>query len=215
MVKGIKSRIQKEDTKGEILENLLSKDLTALDLSEILEINESAVRRHLNKLESDGLINSYFEKADKGRPKKYFTLTDEGKELFPREIELLLELIIKNIQESLDEDTSHRLKENLVENLIDLFPEFDEEDSSEEKIEKVVEGFDELGFYSSYDKEDGSYRISYKNCAFGNLPKDEAYWLCDAHRRVIKKLLDDMNIQQERSMLEGNDSCVQKIGDKK
>ncbi len=213
MIKRIKSRIQTEDTKGEILENLLSNDLTALDLAEILEINESAVRRHMNKLESDGLIGSYFEKAEKGRPKKYFSLTDEGKKLFPREIELLLELIIKNIQEGLDEDASHRLKENLVEDLIDLFPEFDEEDTMEDKIEKMVKGFDELGFYCSYQEEDGAYLISYRNCAFGNFPKREANWLCDIHRKVIKQLLDELDIQQERSMLEGDNSCVQKIGE--
>jgi len=213
MIKRMKSRIQTEDTKGEILENLLSKDLTALDLAEILEINESAVRRHLNKLESDGLINSYFEKAEKGRPKKYFSLTDEGKKLFPREIELLLELMIKNIQEGLDEDVSLRLEEKLVEDLIDLFLEFDEEDTMEDKIEKLVRGFDELGFYCSYQEEDGAYRISYKNCALGNLPKKEAYWLCDIHRKVIKQLLDEIDIQQERSMLEGDNSCVQRIGE--
>ena len=213
MIKRIKSKIQTEDTKGEILENLLSKDLTALDLAEILEINESAVRRHLNKLESEGLINSYFEKAEKGRPKKYFTLTDEGKKLFPREIELLLELMIKNIQEDLDEDASLRLEENLVKDLIDLFPEFDEEDTMEDKIEKMVKGFDELGFYCSYQEEDGAYLISYRNCAFGNLPKKEAYWLCEIHKRAIKELLDLQNIQQERSMLEGDNSCIQKIGE--
>ncbi len=212
MIKRMKSRIQTEDTKGEILENLLSKDLTALDLAEILEINESAVRRHLNKLESDGLIDSYFEKAEKGRPKKYFSLTDEGKRLFPRQIELLLELMIKNIQEGLDEDASLRLEENLVEDLINLFPGFDEKDSMEDKIEKLVKGFDELGFYCSYHEEDDTYRISYRNCAFGNLPKKEAYWLCDIHRKVIKELLDELDIQQERSMLEGDNSCVQRIG---
>ncbi len=212
MVKRIKSRIQKEDTKGEILENLLSKDLTALDLAEILEINESAVRRHLNKLESKGLIDSYFEKADKGRPKKYFKLTDEGRELFPREIELLLEHIIKNIEEVLDEDASRNLEEKLVEDLIDLFPETEEEDSTKDKIEKVVEGFDELGFYCSYHEEDGTYRISYRNCAFGNLPKKEANWLCTIHRNVIKELLDERDITQEKSMLEDDNSCVQKIG---
>jgi len=213
MTKAIKGRLQTEDTKSEILENLLSKDLTALDLADILSINESAVRRHLNKLESDGLVGSYFERADKGRPKKYFELTEEGEELFPREIELLLGLMIKNIHEVLDEDVSRELEENLVQDLIDRFPEVYEKDDTETKIKKVVKGFDELGFYSSYHEENGTYKISYRNCAFGNLPEKEAYWLCKIHKKVIRKILDDFDLQQEKSMLEGDNSCVQKIGE--
>ena len=213
MAKGTESTLQRKDTKGEILENLLSQDLTALDLAEILEINESAVRRHLNRLESDGLIHSYFEKADRGRPKKNFELTEQGEKLFPRETELLLELIIKNIHEVLDKEISRELKEKLVQDLIDRFPEVYEKDDTETKIKKVVKGFDELGFYSSYHEENGTYKISYRNCAFGNLPEKEAYWLCKIHKKVIRKILDDFDLQQEKSMLEGDNSCVQKIGE--
>ncbi|MFW5945498.1 MAG: helix-turn-helix transcriptional regulator [Candidatus Natronoplasma sp.] len=213
MVADRKNRIKLDGTKGEILENLLSTDLTALELSDILSINESAVRRHLNNLESDGLVESYFEKADKGRPKKYFTLTDGGKKTFPRQIELLLELIIRNIKEEFDEDVSSSLKEKLVNDLIGLFPEVDEDEILERKIEKVVEGSNEMGFYTSYSEEDGSHHLSFRNCAFGDLPKEEARWLCEAHKKVIEELLGGVELQQKSSMVEGDHTCIQRISD--
>ncbi|MFP4001021.1 MAG: helix-turn-helix transcriptional regulator [Candidatus Natronoplasma sp.] len=213
MVTGRKKGIKISGTKGEILENLLSKDLTALELSDLLSINESAVRRHLNNLESGGLVNSYFQKADRGRPKKYFSLTDEGKKIFPRQVEHLLDIIIKNIKDEFSEDISSRLKEKMVEDLIDLFPEVDEDEELEKKIEKVVQGSNEVGFYASYSKKNGSYKLKFKNCAFGGLPKEEARWLCELHRRVIGELLEGSEIQQQSSMVDGDKSCVQKVGE--
>lgn len=208
-----KNRLEANDTKSEILENLLCNDLTALDLSDMLGINESAVRRHLNKLKSSGLVEAYFEKAEKGRPKKYFSITDEGKELFPRQIELLLELVIKNLREEFDEEVTDKLADKLVYDLQQMLPTVYKEEDFDQKIEKIVEGFDELGFYSSFYDTDGQYKVKYRNCAFGNLSSEEAGWLCDIHRRVIEEMLEDPEIEQERSMLEGDKSCVQMIGE--
>lgn len=90
--------LQSGTTRSKILNLLLSQDLTALDISDRLGINESAIRRHLKNLENQELVDPYFKKVKKGRPKKYFSLTDSGEDLFPRETELLLTILIKHIQ---------------------------------------------------------------------------------------------------------------------
>ncbi len=211
----IKSKNRKEanDTKSEILENLLSKDLTALDLADILDINESAVRRHMNQLKSNGLVETYFEKAEKGRPKKYFSITDEGKELFPKQIQLLLRLIIKNLRQEFDDDVFDKMANLLVQDLLKKLPDIDERADFREKIESMVQGFDELGFYASYLDNNESHKVRYKNCAFGNLSKEEALWLCNIHQKVIEKMLDHPEIKQEKSMINGDQSCIQRIGE--
>jgi len=212
MVAPTEKRIRSEDTKSKILESLLSEDLSALDLTNILEINESAVRRHLKTLEAEGLVEAYFEKSGKGRPKKYFTITDEGKKLFPDQLGLLLELTIRSIMEGFDKKISSELADLLVQELIESFPEMDEEDSLQDRVEKVAQAFDELGFYCDYSTTGGSYRLRFRNCAFGNLPEEEARWLCGIHKRVLQELLKEADIQQEKSMLEGDNNCVQRIG---
>ncbi len=200
-----------ENTRTEILNELLDRDLTALDITDILGINESAVRRHLDKLENRGLIDSYFVKASQGRPKKYFTITEEGKKLFPQETELMLNLLIKSLKDTLDEERLEEISDLVTEGVGEYFPEVHEEEDLERKIEKIVKGSDELGFYSSYSRDNEHYKIKYKNCAFGNLPVKQASWLCNIHRKIVSDLLGDVKIQQEESMLKGDKICVQRI----
>ncbi len=202
-----------ENTRTKILNEMLSRDLTAINLVDILEINESAVRRHLNKLENEGFVESYFEKADKGRPKKFFTITDEGEELFPKETELILNTLIKNMKDQLGKETLEEFSDLVVEDLKEYFPEIEEEEDLENKIAKVVNASDELGFYSSYDRENDHYSIVYENCVFGDLPQEQAAWLCKIHVKIIDDLLGEVDIEQKKSMLEGDKVCLQKIGE--
>lgn len=194
------------------MRHLLGEDLTAIDLSDILGINESAVRGHLGKLENEGLVESYFEKADIGRPKKYYGLTDEGKGLFPRETELMLGFLVKRIREKYGEEDMDDLADGLAEDIAAMFPSIEPDDDLETRIEKLVEGFDELGFFSSYEKRNDHYTVTYRNCVFGDLPGEHASWLCDIHQRMIRKVLGDVEIDQKRSIVTGDKICVQDIG---
>lgn len=208
-------KAEDKDTKANIMEELLKEDLTALNLADILDINESAVRRHLNTLESQGLVTSYFEKASKGRPKKYFELSEEGRKKFPKQSDLLLSLLIKEMKEECYEDRMTKISDDMVEEMKEYFPDVKGDDEFEKKIEDIVNGFDELGFYCSYSRENGSYTIEYRNCAFGNLPKDQASWLCEIHQKLLRELLGDLKIEKKKSRLNGDKICIQKIDEKK
>lgn len=60
-----KLKIPTENTRTTILKHLLDKDLSAIDLSGKLGINESGIRRHLNILEERGYIRHYFKKSNR------------------------------------------------------------------------------------------------------------------------------------------------------
>ncbi|MEF8873386.1 MAG: ArsR family transcriptional regulator [Candidatus Thermoplasmatota archaeon] len=201
-----------ENTRTEILDELLGRDLTALDIADILDINESAVRRHLNRLEKNGLIESYFEKASKGRPKKYFSITEEGEKLFPKESDLILNILIKALKERMDEKELDEISDLVAEELKEYFPEVGEEEDIEKRVEKFVEGSKELGFYSSYGKEEDHYTMKHKNCVFGDLPAEQASWICRIHRKAVSDILGSVDIEQEKSMHEGDKICLQKVG---
>ncbi|MBS3816163.1 MAG: ArsR family transcriptional regulator [Candidatus Thermoplasmatota archaeon] len=201
-----------ENTRTEILDELLGQDLTAIDIADILSINESAVRRHLNRLEKNGLIDSYFEKASKGRPKKYFEITEEGEKLFPKETELILNILIKSIKDRMDEEELKEIADLVAEELKEYFPEVEEKEDIEKRIEKFVKSSKELGFYSSYSKEEDHYTMKHKNCVFGDLPAEQASWICSIHRKVVSDILGPVDIEQEKSMVEGDKICLQKVG---
>jgi len=193
--------------------NLLDKDLTALDLVEILEINESAVRRHLDILEQEELVESYFEKAEKGRPKKYHRLTEEGKDMFPTEVDMILDHLVGYILENYGEEELENIGEGLSEKLSERFPKISEDDDLENRVKKIVKGFNDLGFFCEYRKGGEDYFIKYKNCIFGDLAKKRSNWLCQVHRKLLEDKLEDVEISQDRSMFKGDKFCRQMIGD--
>ena len=193
--------------------SLLDKDLTALDLVKILDINESAVRRHLEILEQEELVESYFEKAEKGRPKKYFRLTEEGKAIFPKEIDIVLDHLVDHILDNYGKEELQKVGDGLSEKLSERFPEVSEDDDLETRVRKIVQGFNDLGFFCEYKKEGEDYFIKYKNCVFGEIPKKRSNWLCHVHRKLLKDKLEDVEISQDRSMFKGDKFCRQIVGE--
>ena len=73
-----------EGTKQAILERLLPHERHVLAVADELRIRESAIRRHFDQLEAMGLVRGFFRQEGLGRPKKYYTITDAGKDIFPR-----------------------------------------------------------------------------------------------------------------------------------
>ncbi|MDF2745390.1 MAG: transcriptional regulator, partial [Actinomycetia bacterium] len=58
--------------------------LSAPQLAELLQLSSVGLRRHLARLERDGLVTSATEKPKRGRPTAVYRLTDAGLETFPR-----------------------------------------------------------------------------------------------------------------------------------
>ncbi len=74
-----------QDTKQRILTLLkMNGGLTTGDLSEMLGISATAVRRHLNALESRGLITHRAEQRGMGRPSFIYELTANASSVFPQ-----------------------------------------------------------------------------------------------------------------------------------
>ena len=98
-----------QDTKQRILTLLkMNGGLTTGDLSEMLEISATAVRRHLNTLESQGLITHRTEQRGMGRPSFIYELTAGASTVFPQSYvafatSVLEDLIELNGEEKLDE----------------------------------------------------------------------------------------------------------------
>jgi predicted ArsR family transcriptional regulator len=80
------------------------------ELAEGLAITKNAVRQHLVTLERDGLVEMRGTLPTGGRPRELYTLTDKGRELFPRQYSWFAELLVGLLKEQLG---SPRLKEKL------------------------------------------------------------------------------------------------------
>ncbi len=74
-----------QDTKQRVLSLLkMNGGLTTSDLSDMLGISATAVRRHLNTLEAQALVSHRTEQRGMGRPSFIYELTDRASDVFPQ-----------------------------------------------------------------------------------------------------------------------------------
>jgi len=206
--------IPSEDTRTDILKYLLSKDLTAVELSRELGINESAVRRHLDILEKKGLIEHYFEKAIRGRPKKYYRITKGGEGLFPSRSDFLLESVLDAMVDTYGEKSLDKIEDCLIDRITSMLSDLDDSNKFHNKVEAIARMFDDMGFYASHEFDDGEHYLRYENCAFSDLSERYASWLCNIHCEVVKNALGDIELEQIRSAAQGDKICIQKVGER-
>jgi len=203
-------KLPRNDTRTTILTELLGKDMTAIQLMDELEINESAVRKHLKRLEERGLIQHEFRKVKKGRPKKFFKLTDKGAKVFPRREDMFLNIFIRKVVDRFGEKGLHEVLDLVLEELLEYFPKRGDE-SLENALNEMVERFNELGFYASLSEDEDGYIIEYKNCVFEEVADELGGEMCRIHRGILSKALGDVEVDNETSQISGDKVCRQRI----
>ncbi|MDO4792908.1 MAG: PadR family transcriptional regulator [Filifactor alocis] len=52
------------------------------EISAHVDISEGTIYPLLRRLKSDGCVNTYLKESQSGPPRKYYTLTDYGREMF-------------------------------------------------------------------------------------------------------------------------------------
>lgn len=89
-----------QDTKQRILTLLkMNGGLTTGDLGDMLDISATAVRRHLNTLEAQGLISHRTEQQGMGRPSFVYELTADAANVFPQSYAAFATTILQDLVE--------------------------------------------------------------------------------------------------------------------
>lgn len=83
------------DTRASIVDLLRRRAHSVADLAAAMSLSEVAIRRHLQVLERDGLVDAETVRRDgPGRPSARYTLTDRAQRLFPdNSAQLAIELL--------------------------------------------------------------------------------------------------------------------------
>jgi DeoR family suf operon transcriptional repressor len=197
-------------TRGRILEELAVAPLTARELAKKLGIQESAARGHLGRMEERGLVLPTFRREGVGRPRKRFTLTPQGQELFPRKYDLILDSVVDELLASKGEgfvsalfaEAAHRMAREVARSL-------PENASEEERIRHVVGALNDLGFRSHLERsEDGRPRIVRTNCIFRHSALTHPFLMCDVFdKNLTEALLGESGVSLEDSIGRGGIRC--------
>ena len=185
-------------TKRMILILLLDGPKTTGEIANKLQIQKSAVRVHLESLQIEQTVKSYFRSERFGRPTRVYTITESGRELFPRKYDMILSLLIQRIEEKEGREYVKRIIRSIADNIAsDIREKIKKSDSTDDldKSLNIVNSFlNELGFMSSVNKEHdgiGTYSMISRNCSVHKVALGNQDLICNGfHSRMIEEALD-------------------------
>ncbi|GGH73464.1 putative ArsR family transcriptional regulator [Pullulanibacillus pueri] len=195
-------------TKDKILE-LLKKEvtLTVNDLTNLLNITHMAVRKHLNMLERDGLIQSREVKQSMGRPLQTFSLSEKGERLFPKNYEGMSVEFLKDIKDLHGEDAIYYLFKKREARQTQSSLVRMEYKSNEEKINEMVNIQNEKGYMADVSQiDDTTYEITEYNCPILAVAK-EFKVACHCETDMFKNVLETDKVKRTCCKTEGNAHC--------
>ncbi|MGB7956813.1 MAG: ArsR family transcriptional regulator [Candidatus Nitrosopolaris sp.] len=183
------------DTKKTILELLLEGPKTSGEIADKLQIQKSAVRIHLDSMQAQKAVRSYFKIVHLGRPRKIYELTESGRELFPRRYDLILSLIVQKIEETGGSEQLKKIIKSIADDIAADIRERIEKNNGSGSFEKSLKMLNsvsnELGFISSVSKEDDeTYSLLSRNCILHKIALENQDAICHGlHDRIIQKTL--------------------------
>lgn len=198
-------------TRKSIMMNLLGKDANSVELASTIGINESAIRRHLETLEKEGLVFSKFQRFNKGRPKKIFALTANGKAVFPRKSKELLSFLARKITQRYGEEEMELLMSSVAKDFAETFMPKEMKGNLESRLRRLVQLLNDYGFFASLSKDWDKYIIEYRNCVFEDIIPQFGTYICKIDENIVKKIAGDVDIKWTSRIARGDRKCTQII----
>ena len=134
------------------------------NLASHLSVTRTAIRQHLSALERDGLIVRGDTRPTGRRPEQLYLLSATGRELFPRQYQLLADLLIGEVAEVIGHDNLVRLMRSLGRKLA--------AGMAQQVVgeEQIVEHMNHAGYEAEvFFRSSGEKEIVAHNCVFHHL----------------------------------------------
>jgi predicted ArsR family transcriptional regulator len=204
-----------ESTREQILRYVRGRrETTVAQLAESLHLSQQAVRRHLDGLRADGLVDVRQERHGVGRPTLLFYTTERGEEMAGRTYLQMLTRLFKHL-EKLDASQVSGSDGRLV--LEQVFSGIATEMAADhigevhgatfdQRIDEVSKALEREGIVDSWEKLDnGTYHIVNEECPYLRLAElsDAA---CKSDRRSIE-LLIGAEVEQTLRIVDGAAAC--------
>jgi len=153
------------------------------------------LRIHLDSMQAQKVVKSYFKIVPLGRPRKIYELTESGRELFPRRYDLILSLIVKKIEEIGGREQLRKIIRSIADDIAADIRERIEKNNGSDNFENSLKMLNsvsiEMGFASSVSKEDNeTYSLVSRNCILHKIALNNQDAICHGlHDRIIQKTL--------------------------
>ena len=203
-----------ESTRDRVARSILTNGpSSAAVLAERLELTPAAVRRHLDHLLEDGLVESREERVygprGRGRPAKVFVLTDTGRHAFHQAYDDLAATALRFIAEAGGDDAVVAFARQRVGELekryralLDLAPEGKE-------AEVLAQALTADGYAASTLQAGAGEQLCQHHCPVAHVA-EQFPQLCEAETEVFSRLLGK-HVQRLATIAHGDGVCTTHI----
>lgn len=184
---------------------------TTCELAQALEISLPAVRKHLQHLELEALVQMSVEKpAGRGRPQQVYRLTATGEDTFPKNYSILCVDVLRHLEVLFGSDALLQVISAREEDVWQHWSPHFEGATPKEGVYILVGLLNELGYQAQViESEDGLY-LEQGNCPSLEVSK-RFRQLCASEIHLYERLLG-VPVQRESQIAYGATSCRYRIG---
>lgn len=199
------------ENQKKILDYLLEhKDGATLDeLASHLEITKTAAKEHLLKVERLGYLTYFDSKGKVGRPRRRYSLSQQGIDAFPKQYSWLSNVLLEHLAEDLGPQATVRLMDSLADKVASsMSKKFENVENSAELLKLIASTLNELGYRSSLKQSDlrkGAI-IEAHNCVYHSVAMQHPE-LCRFDIKFIENVSGGMNVKLESCIARGGSVC--------
>lgn len=183
---------------------------TAANLAESLALTPAAVRRHLDRLEADGLVESRQDhvigQRGRGRPAKAFRLTDNGRDSLEHSYDDLAIDALRFLDKTGGDDAVAGFAKHRLGELRDRYAALLQATPESDRARVLADALSADGFAASVSSTSSGEQICQHHCPIAHVA-EEFPQLCDAETELFAELLDT-HVQRLATIAHGDGVCT-------
>lgn len=184
---------------------------TAQEVASELGITTVAVRKHLSRLEVDGLIRQHSRPASRGRPAVVYCLSETSDALFPQGYNQLLVDFLQDLSDLEGEKKVERLFQLRNERLAHTYRLRLADKPLGEAVRELARARDDDGYMASVREEEGGLVLAEHNCPIYDVAQRFPR-ICQCEQELFQNLLK-VNVTRETTVTDGASSCRYRIAE--
>jgi DeoR family transcriptional regulator, suf operon transcriptional repressor len=196
-----------KSTRERVLQTLMTRQrCTINELAEAVDINPISVRHHISRLQADGLVDSAEERHGVGRPRRWYFLTDNGRERFPTRYLRLTMRLLEQLKETVPLPLVNQLFAQMAKDLAADYADELEGLSMEKRLNLVKDLLTSEGFTVDWEQQGDVYHIHESNCPYFHVGQNHPE-VCSVDQTLISTVLS-VPAEKIQCMLRGDTHCT-------
>ena len=194
-----------QSTRDQIRALLAVREATVGDIAETLEMNQANIRRHLEVLRAEGLVDVRLQKHEIGRPAYVYGLTERALELsahYPR----LVNRMVKRLAAMPDSAPMlEQLFDGVADEVTSAYRPMVTGTTLEQRVAETSVALKEEGIVDHWRKDDDGYHLMNTSCPYRKAA-DVTDAPCHADHKVVQALVG-APVEQVSRIVDGQHVC--------